>query len=89
MSAAMEQLRRKPGSISRQDREPVNLRGRLVLAGGRSVGVEVLDMSPEGCRVTCEEVLPIGVSASLYLGDGVATAQVRWAVGRAAGLRLI
>jgi hypothetical protein len=81
--------RREQGWISRRDREPVNIAGRLVLAGGRCVHVQVLDMSPEGCRVECEETLPIGVTASLYVGEGIATAQVRWAVGRAAGLRLI
>lgn len=78
-----------PGWVGRREREPVALAGSVVLRTGRSIPVTVVDMSPLGCRVECEETLPIAVTVRLELGAVVANAQVRWAIEGSAGLKLI
>lgn len=80
---------RLPGWTARHDREPVSMSATVVLRDGRSIPVTVVDMSPGGCRVECEETLPIAVTVRLEVGQGIANAQVRWALGGAAGLRLL
>lgn len=50
---------RVPDWIGRRERDPVRLVGSVVLRTGRSIRVTVVDMSPGGCRVECEETLPI------------------------------
>ena len=80
---------RMPGWVGRREREPVALVGSLVFRGGRSIPVRIVDMSPEGCRVECEEALPIGIIVRLELADAVANAQVRWALNGAAGLQIL
>lgn len=78
-----------PGWVGRRERETVALAGSVVLRTGRSIPVTVVDMSPLGCRVECEETLPIAVTVRLELGAVVANAQVRWAIEGSAGLKLI
>lgn len=82
-------MRRQLGWIDRDDRDPVNLSGRVVLGSGRSVAVTVVNMSPDGCKVECAETLPIAATVRLELGAVIGNAQIRWAIGGAAGLRLI
>ena len=86
---AMEVNRRLPGWVSRRDREPVAIAGSVVLPGGRSIAVTVLDLSPEGCKVACEERLPIAASVVLELGGTTTRARVRWALAGEAGLQLV
>ena len=78
-----------PGWIGRREREPVSLAGLVVLRTGRAIPVTIIDMSPEGCRIECEETLPIATTVRLELAGAVANAQVRWALAGAAGLQLI
>lgn len=78
-----------PGWISRRDREPVTIPGRVVLADGHSISVTVLDITPEGCRVRCEETLPIGAPVTVEFGGSSTNAHVRWALGGEAGLQLV
>jgi hypothetical protein len=85
----MDSHRRTPGWIGRRDREPVTIPGRLVLPGGRSIPVTVRDVTPEGCRVQCEETLPIGATVTVEFGGSTSNAHVRWALGGEAGLQLV
>lgn len=80
---------RIPGWICRREREPVSIPGSVVLKTGRSIPVTVVDMTPDGCRVECEETLPIAATVRLELGAAIANAQVRWALAGAAGLQLL
>lgn len=80
---------RMPGWIGRREREPVMLPGSVVLCTGRSIAVTMVDMSPEGCRVECDETLPIAATVRLEVGGVIANAHVRWALPGAAGLQLI
>ena len=84
----MESHRRMPGWISRRDRDPVSVSGRVVLPDGRSITVMVVDITPEGCRVQCEETLPIGATVTVEFGGSTANANVRWALEGEAGLQL-
>jgi hypothetical protein len=78
-----------PGWIGRREPEAVSLPGTIILRNGRSVAITVVDLSPEGCRVECEEALPIAATVQLKLGGATANAQVRWARPGTAGLQLI
>lgn len=80
---------RIPSRMGRREREPVTLPGSVVLRTGRSIPVTLVDMSVEGCRVECAEILPIAATVRLEVGGGIANAQVRWALPGAAGLQLI
>jgi hypothetical protein len=84
----MESNRRMPGWIGRREREAVTIAGRLVLPDGRSIPATVRDVTPEGCRVECEETLPIGATVTVEFGGSSTSAHVRWALGREAGLQL-
>lgn len=77
------------GWVDRRDREPVMLAGFVVLSSGRSIPVTVVDMSSDGCRVACEEILPIAATVRLELGGAMASANVRWALQGAAGLQIL
>jgi len=85
----MEETRRMPGWISRRDREPVRIAGAVLLPDGRSVPVTIRDLTPEGCRVECDETLPIAANVVVHLGASSGNARVRWAVGHEAGLQLV
>ena len=78
-----------PAWIGRREREPVGIAGSVVFPMGRSIPVTVVDIAPGGCRVDCEEPLPIGVVVHLQLGPAVANVQVRWALAAAAGLQFV
>lgn len=85
---AMEPNRRMPGWIARRDREAVAIAGSVVLPDGRSLPVTIRDLSPEGCRIECEETLPIAATVVVDLGGSTVRGHVRWALGREAGLQL-
>ena len=85
----MESNRRRPGWIARRDREAVAIAGAVLLPDGRSLPVTVLNLSPEGCRVRCDETLPIAAKVIVELGGTTTNAHVRWALGREAGLQLV
>ena len=78
-----------PGWVSRRDREPVTIAGTVLLPDGRSVPVTIRDLTPEGCRVECEETLPIAATVVVDFGRSTGNAHVRWALGREAGLQLV
>lgn len=85
----MDSKRRMPGWIGRREREPVAIAGSVVLPGGRSLAVTIHNLSPDGCRIECDETLPIAATVKIDLGGTTANANVRWAIGREAGLMLI
>ena len=85
----MQEARRMPGWISRRDREPVTIAGAVVLPDGRSVPVTIRDLTPEGCRVECDETLPIAANVVVDFGASSGNAHVRWSIGREAGLQLV
>lgn len=78
-----------PGWVARREREPVAIAGSVLLADGRSLPVTILDLTPEGCRIECDETLPIAAKVVVYLGGPSANARVRWAIGHQAGLQLV
>lgn len=85
----MESNRRRPGWIARRDRQAVAIAGSVMLPGGRLVPVTIRDLSRDGCRVECEETLPIAASVVVDLGGSTSNANVRWALGGEAGLQLV
>lgn len=85
----MRSNRRMPGWIGRRDREAVAIAGCVVLPDGRALPVTVRDLTPEGCKVECDETLPIAANVVVDLGGSTAQAHVRWAIGREAGLQLV
>ncbi|HXS50802.1 MAG TPA: hypothetical protein VN713_11865 [Sphingomicrobium sp.] len=85
----MKSNRRMPGWIGRRDREAVAIGGSVVLPGGRALPVTIRDLTPEGCRIECDETLPIAATVLVDLGGSTAQAHVRWALGREAGLKLV
>ena len=78
-----------PGWISRRDREPVTIAGAVGQHDGRSVPVTIRDLTPEGCRVECDETLPIAANVVVDFGASSGNAHVRWSIGREAGLQLV
>lgn len=85
----MESCRRMPGWVARREREPVAIAGSVILPDGRSLDVTIRDLTPDGCRVECDETLPIAAKVVVDLGDSTANAHVRWALGHEAGLQLV
>jgi len=85
----MQDARRIPGWVSRRDREPVTIAGTLVLPDGHTLPVTVRDLTPEGCKIECDETLPIGAKVVLNFAASTAAAHVRWSIGREAGLQIV
>lgn len=74
---------------SRARRKPSAFTGTVVLSRGRVVPITVVDVSPDGCRVECEDTLPIAAIVQLEIGGALASAHVRWALPGEAGLQLV
>jgi hypothetical protein len=85
----MEPNRRMPGWIGRRDREAVAIPGSVTLPGGRILPVTIRDLSSEGCRIECDETLPIAASVVVDFGCSSARGHVRWALDGQAGLKLL
>lgn len=90
MSGHIEEAdRRQPGWIGRDERTEVLIRGRARRAGSAELDVTIHDMSPEGCRLECnDETLQIGEWLDLEVAglEGL-RGQVRWSLLGSAGLR--
>lgn len=79
---------RPPGWIDRGVRKPTSISATIVLFDGRRLPILITNVSKEGCRVECEEMLPIGVTVQLEIDGVVTNADVRWALPGCGGLRL-
>lgn len=83
-----DDMRREPGWLSRNHRDPVLLSGIAVLSDLREVAVRLTNLSPTGCRIESGETLPIGESLTLDVGPLVGVAgMVRWSLNGIAGVR--
>lgn len=71
--------------VKRADRDPVSVAASLALAG-RHLPVLVTDVSEDGCRITCEETLPIGSAVSITVDLVTVAATIRWSFAGSAGL---
>lgn len=81
--------RRMPGWISRADRTDLSINAALQVSGGE-VPVTIIDMSEEGCKVRCLDVLPIGEIVQLAVpAFQPSRAMVRWSLSGLAGLRFV
>lgn len=74
--------------VRNSEREPVELKGVIILPWGRPIRVTVLDISPGSCRVACGETLPTETTVRLEIGAAVADAEILWSAEGEAGLRL-
>ena len=84
-----EDRRRQPGWIARDERTRVSIRGRARRGDGTEFDVVIHDMSPQGCRLDCEDnPLRIGEWLDLEVAgmDGL-RGQVRWSFLDCAGLQ--
>jgi hypothetical protein len=89
MERPTDDFRRQPGWIGRDERTEVLLGGRARRADGAEIDVIINDLSPEGCRLECNEVsLEIGEWLDLEVAglEGL-RGQVRWSLLGSAGLR--
>lgn len=78
---------RMPGWVPRTDRNQVQINATLRLHG-RELPVTVIDVSEEGCKIRCPEVLPIGETVQLEIPAFQPNpANVRWSLPGLAGLR--
>ena len=82
-------MARKPGFIKRGHRDPVSLNGVVIRADGRQIAVELTNLSPEGCRVECDETLRVGELINVNVPPlAMIPARVRWSLLGIAGIRL-
>ena len=80
---------RMPGWVSRDDRQVVEINAILRIIG-RELPVTIIDMSTNGCKVRCHDILPIGEVAHLEMAAFQPTpASVRWSLIGMAGLKFI
>ena len=81
-------MQRLPGWTPRDYRAAVALSGAAELPDGRSIEVEITDLSPGGCRVQSNETLEIGQQLKLRIESfEPLSASVRWSLLGRAGLR--
>jgi hypothetical protein len=82
-------MRCVPGWVSRDDRQPVQMRAVLRF-NGRELPVTVIDLSGNGCKIRCLHVLPIGEVAQLEMPAFQPNpVSVRWSLPGRAGLRFV
>jgi hypothetical protein len=83
-------IQRQPGWIARADREEVLLSGTAVLADGRTIPVEVTNLSKDGCSLRSDELIGIGEMVSLNVPPlkGV-EGTIRWSLFGSAGVRFV
>jgi hypothetical protein len=80
---------RMPGWVARSERRTVRIDG-LVRLQGRDLSVTVTDLSLGGCKILCNEVLPVGEMVELKLPAVQASpATVQWTLPGKAGLRFL
>lgn len=82
-------MRREPGWIARDDREPSLIQGKAGREDGSLLDVTLSDLSRDGCRLDHEgESLRIGEWITLEAeGQPELRGQVRWSLLGAAGVR--
>ncbi len=76
-----------PSWIDRDDRKPASIAGFLTVTDGRKIPVTITNLSSVGCRVECDETLPIAQTVRLNVRDKSVDCHVRWALPGVAGLR--
>jgi hypothetical protein len=79
---------RQPGWNDRDGRDPASLPGVIILSDGVRLPVIISNVSKSGCRVECQDMLPIGARVRLEVGNRLLEAEVRWALEGSAGLRM-
>lgn len=73
---------------SRALRKTVWIAARILRPNGKSLQVQVLNLSYDGCRLWTDETLLIGEAMLLKIADlPPLKSQVRWALQRHAGLK--
>lgn len=72
--------------VKRADRDPVSVAASLVLED-RRLPVLITNISEDGCRITCEETLPIGSHVTIRVNLVNIAATIRWSLAGSAGLR--
>jgi hypothetical protein len=78
-----------PDWVSRTERSEVLIKAVLRVAG-RDLPVTIIDMSPEGCKIRCLHILPIGEIVELVIpAFQPNAASVRWSLPGMAGIRFI
>lgn len=79
-----------PKLIKRAKRVDVRSPAVVITADGTEVAATILDISAEGVRLECDEMLRIGELMSLRMGDGKQQPiQIRWALGTEAGAKFL
>ncbi len=75
------------GAVGRGERRPVQLRGYIVRENGENIDVTVLDLSYDGCGISCPSELFAGEALKLsVLRRGAICAHVRWYADGRAGI---
>jgi hypothetical protein len=83
-------MRRMLGWIAREDRERVSLSGSALLPDGRTISVEVTNISSDGCDLNSDETLRIGDAVWLTTSKHTnVAATIRWSLHGRAGLRFL
>ena len=83
-------MRRMPGWIKRNDRQPTYLSASVRLHGGRKIPVVITDLSSDGCKVSCRQTLPVAEMVELSVkGGAMFRANVRWWIPGKAGLLFV
>ena len=80
---------RMPGWVSRDDRQTVEIDAVLRIIG-RDLPVTIVDISNNGCKIRCDDILPIGEVAHLEMTAFQPTPiSIRWSLIGMAGLRFL
>jgi len=83
-------MERMHGWIGRKDRHPVAIDAVVHRGDGSKAPVRLTDFSEEGCRIEGEQPFGIGEHFQIAIPRmGKMKAQVRWAIGSAAGARFV
>lgn len=83
-------MRRMPGWVKRSDRQPTYLSASVRVSDGRKIPVVIIDLSSNGCKVSCRQILPVADTVELSVKGGAKfRANVRWWTPGKAGLLFI
>ena len=83
-------MHRSEGWVGRKDRNQVDVDATVLREDGARVTVKLTNLSPEGCRLHCDETFRIGEHVSIaFARVGDLRAQVRWALPGTAGTQFV